>query len=120
DEPFGPSEGVADAAGCVGRFTLHPGDVLFLPTGLRHRAYNAGSEPSIHLTVGIFTKSDRSVVEWIGHALTRAPRERWLPQCTREGYGREVANAGEAIAALLAAPEAAEHFVAHRQQVEYE
>ena len=39
------------------QFTLKPGDCLYLPRGLMHDARNVGSEPSLHITVGLITKT---------------------------------------------------------------
>lgn len=38
-------------------FTLNPGDCLYLPRGLMHDAENVGEEPSLHVTVGLITKT---------------------------------------------------------------
>ena len=38
-------------------FTLNPGDCLYLPRGIMHDAENAGEEPSLHITVGMITKT---------------------------------------------------------------
>jgi bifunctional lysine-specific demethylase and histidyl-hydroxylase NO66 len=38
-------------------FTLRAGDCLYLPRGLMHDARNHGSEPSLHITVGLITKT---------------------------------------------------------------
>jgi len=38
-------------------FTLNPGDCLYLPRGLMHDAENVGEEPSLHITVGLITKT---------------------------------------------------------------
>jgi hypothetical protein len=38
-------------------FTLEPGDCLYLPRGLMHDAENVGEEPSLHITVGLITKT---------------------------------------------------------------
>ena len=38
-------------------FTLNPGDCLYLPRGLMHDAENVGDEPSLHITVGLITKT---------------------------------------------------------------
>jgi lysine-specific demethylase/histidyl-hydroxylase NO66 len=38
-------------------FTLGPGDCLYLPRGLMHDAENVGDEPSLHITVGLITKT---------------------------------------------------------------
>ncbi len=38
-------------------FTLNPGDCLYLPRGIMHDAENVGGEPSLHITVGMITKT---------------------------------------------------------------
>ena len=37
-------------------YTLQPGDCLYIPRGLMHEAANEGSEPSLHLTIGVLPK----------------------------------------------------------------
>lgn len=37
--------------------TLEPGDCLYVPRGLMHDAPNVGDEPSLHITVGLITKT---------------------------------------------------------------
>ena len=38
-------------------FTLNPGDCVYIPRGLMHDAENVGDEPSLHITVGLITKT---------------------------------------------------------------
>ena len=38
-------------------FTLMPGDCVYVPRGLMHEAPNVGEEPSLHITVGLITKT---------------------------------------------------------------
>lgn len=38
-------------------FTLHAGDCVYIPRGLMHDAENVGEEPSLHITVGLITKT---------------------------------------------------------------
>jgi lysine-specific demethylase/histidyl-hydroxylase NO66 len=38
-------------------FTLNPGDCIYLPRGLMHDAENVGDQPSLHITVGLLTKT---------------------------------------------------------------
>ena len=46
------------AAGEVSQeFTLNPGDCVYIPRGLMHDAENVGDEPSLHITVGLITKT---------------------------------------------------------------
>jgi hypothetical protein len=37
-------------------FVLAPGDSAYIPRGVMHDAENVGEEPSLHVTVGLFTK----------------------------------------------------------------
>jgi ribosomal protein L16 Arg81 hydroxylase len=37
-------------------FVLEPGDCAYIPRGAMHDAENVGEEPSLHVTVGLFTK----------------------------------------------------------------
>lgn len=38
-------------------FTLNPGDCVYVPRGMMHDAVNVGEEPSLHITVGMITKT---------------------------------------------------------------
>lgn len=38
-------------------FTLSAGDCVYIPRGLMHDAENSGDEPSLHITVGLITKT---------------------------------------------------------------
>ena len=38
-------------------FTLNAGDCVYIPRGLMHDAENVGSDPSLHITVGLITKT---------------------------------------------------------------
>lgn len=38
-------------------FTLSAGDCVYIPRGLMHDAENVGAEPSLHITVGLITKT---------------------------------------------------------------
>lgn len=38
-------------------FTMNAGDCIYLPRGLMHDAENVGDEPSLHITVGLITKT---------------------------------------------------------------
>jgi hypothetical protein len=38
-------------------FTLRPGDCVYVPRGVMHDAPNVGDEPSLHITVGLITKT---------------------------------------------------------------
>jgi hypothetical protein len=38
-------------------FTMNAGDCIYMPRGLMHDAENVGEEPSLHITVGLITKT---------------------------------------------------------------
>ncbi|MGQ0661007.1 cupin domain-containing protein [Sphingosinicella sp.] len=38
-------------------FTMNAGDCIYMPRGLMHDAENSGDEPSLHITVGLITKT---------------------------------------------------------------
>ncbi len=38
-------------------FTLRPGDSGYIPSGVVHEAWSAGDSPSLHITVGVITRS---------------------------------------------------------------
>jgi ribosomal protein L16 Arg81 hydroxylase len=46
-----------EAGAVTSSFTLGPGDCVYLPRGLMHDAENVGEEPSLHITVGLITKT---------------------------------------------------------------
>ena len=48
---------LGEAGEVTEKFTLRPGDCLYLPRGLMHDAENVGEEPSLHITVGLITKT---------------------------------------------------------------
>ncbi len=56
--------------GCV----LHPGDVLYIPRGHWHYAVTK-EEPSIHLTLGVHSKTGIDLLEWLIGQLEH--REEW-------------------------------------------
>lgn len=48
----------------LGDITVHPGDVVYVPRGARHRAETA-TETSLHLTIGIIRVTRRQVIDRI-------------------------------------------------------
>ena len=62
-------------------FTLKPGDCAYLPRGMMHDAENVGEEPSLHITVGLITKTWADLMlESISElALTSPEMRRSLP-----------------------------------------
>ena len=76
-------------------FTLNPGDCVYIPRGLMHDAENVGDEPSLHITVGLITKTWADLLlESISElALSEPDFRRSLPAgfAARE-FDREVAR----------------------------
>jgi bifunctional lysine-specific demethylase and histidyl-hydroxylase NO66 len=62
-------------------FTLEAGDCLYVPRGLMHDAENVGDAPSLHITVGLITKTWADLMlEAVSElALTEADFRRSLP-----------------------------------------
>ena len=46
-----------EAGEVTNSFTLEAGDCVYIPRGLMHDAENVGDEPSLHITVGLITKT---------------------------------------------------------------
>jgi len=77
-------------------FTLNPGDCLYLPRGMMHDAENVGEEPSLHITVGLITKTWADLMlESISElALTSPEMRRSLPAgFAGRDFDREAARA---------------------------
>jgi len=76
-------------------FVLEPGDSAYIPRGVMHDAENVGEEPSLHVTVGLFTKKwAELVLEAVSElALAEPGFRRALPPgfATRD-YDREAAR----------------------------
>jgi ribosomal protein L16 Arg81 hydroxylase len=76
-------------------FTLAAGDCVYIPRGLMHDAENVGEEPSLHITVGLITKTWADLMlEAISElALSEPDFRRSLPAgfAARE-FDREVAR----------------------------
>ena len=54
-ETFQP--GQHEAGPVTQEFTLNAGDCVYIPRGVMHDAQNSGDEPSLHITVGLITKT---------------------------------------------------------------
>ena len=108
--------------GTHGELELQAGEVLYLPRGLLHRAHNAGPDPSIHLTASILVKTVGSCIAWLAAELERRlDTRRPLPlRASREDYDDAIAAMHSATEAILADPDRADAFLAHRDVVEYE
>jgi len=77
-------------------FTLSPGDCVYVPRGMMHDAENVGDEPSLHITVGMITKTWADLLlESISElALTSPDFRRSLPAgFAGRDFDREAARA---------------------------
>lgn len=71
--------------------TLNPGDCLYLPRGVMHDAPNAGDMPSLHVTVGLITKTWADLVlEAVSELALREPafRRSLPPGYAQQGFDR--------------------------------
>lgn len=58
-------------------FVIEPGQVLYVPRGLAHRATNEGEEPSLHITVGILVQTwTEFLLETVAEVGLRVPEMR--------------------------------------------
>lgn len=112
----------AVTTGTRGELDLGPGEVLYLPRGLRHRARNLGPGPSLHLTVSILVKTTRSGIAWLATELERrlAPHRPLPLGASHDDYDAALAELEAAAMAILGDPERVAAFLAHRDVVEYE
>ena len=81
-------------------FTLHAGDCAYVPRGLMHDALAAGEQASLHITVGLITRTWADLMlEAISEVALRTPElRRSLPP----GYARADFDRGAARAHLTA------------------
>ena len=57
--------------------TLNAGDTLYIPRGMMHDAIAEGSEPSLHVTLGVFTATFHDLMhEAVNHAVASEPQLR--------------------------------------------
>jgi bifunctional lysine-specific demethylase and histidyl-hydroxylase NO66 len=55
-------------------FVLEPGQCLYVPRGMAHRATNEGAEPSLHITVGILVQTwAEFLLEAVAEVTLRSP-----------------------------------------------
>ena len=87
-------------------FTLTAGDCVYVPRGVMHAAPNVGDEPSLHITVGLITKTWADLIlESVSElALSEPAFRRSLPAgYARQEFDREVARRHfEQLTALIA------------------
>lgn len=106
-EGFVPGE--HDPGEVTDRRVLEPGDCLYVPRGLMHDAPNVGDAPSLHITVGLITKTWADLVlEAVSEVALREPAfRRSLPKgFARQNFDREAARAQFAKLTGLIAQEA--------------
>jgi ribosomal protein L16 Arg81 hydroxylase len=85
-------------------FVLEPGDCAYIPRGAMHDAENVGAEPSLHITVGLFTKKwAELVLEAVSELALAEPdfRRSLPPGFATRAFDRAAAEAH--FARLLAA-----------------
>ncbi len=76
--------------------TLRAGDCLYLPRGVMHDAPNAGNEPSLHITVGLITRTWADLMlEAVSELAIGEPafRRSLPPGFARPGFDRTAAEA---------------------------
>ncbi len=87
-------------------FTLAPGDCVYIPRGLMHDAENVGDEPSLHITVGLITKTWADLLlEAVSELALEEPAfRRSLPAgfATREFDREEARRHFDTLAKLIA------------------
>ncbi|MEQ1490862.1 MAG: cupin domain-containing protein [Terricaulis sp.] len=77
-------------------FVLKPGDCAYVPRGLMHDAQTSGGKPSLHITVGLITRTWADLMlEAVSEAALRSPElRRSLPAgFARTGFDRTQARA---------------------------
>ena len=85
-----------EAGEATQNFTLSAGDCVYIPRGLMHDAENSGDEPSLHITVGLITKTWADLLlESISELAIAEPEfRRSLPAgFANRDFDREVAQA---------------------------
>lgn len=87
-------------------FVLKTGDCAYVPRGLMHDALTSGAEPSVHITVGLITRTWADLMlEAVSEVALRTPelRRSLPPGYARPGFNRDGARAElKRLAALLA------------------
>ena len=109
DTPFRGEEfeaGRYDAGEVSQEFVLKAGDCAYVPRGLMHDAMTSGTEPSLHITIGLITRTWADLMlEAVSEAALRTTDlRRSLPAgYARPGFDRTVARAEvRRLAELLA------------------
>jgi len=77
-------------------FVLKPGDCAYVPRGLMHDAQTSGDKPSLHITVGLITRTWADLMlEAVSEAALRSPdlRRSLPPGFARANFDRSQARA---------------------------
>jgi bifunctional lysine-specific demethylase and histidyl-hydroxylase NO66 len=99
DTPYrgeGFEAGKFEAGELKQEFLLRAGDCAYVPRGLMHDAMTSGAEPSLHITVGLITRTWADLMlEAVSEVALREPElRRSLPAgYALPGFGRETARA---------------------------
>jgi lysine-specific demethylase/histidyl-hydroxylase NO66 len=99
DTPFRGEEfelGKHESGELKQEFVLKAGDCAYVPRGLMHDAMTSGSEPSLHITVGLITRTWADLMlEAVSEAALRTPalRKSLPPGYARAGFDRTAARA---------------------------
>lgn len=101
DTPFrgeGFEPGKYESGELKQEFVLTAGDCAYVPRGLMHDASTSGSEPSLHITVGLITRTWADLMlEAVSEVALRTPA---LRKSLPAGYARSGANRDAARAKL--------------------
>jgi lysine-specific demethylase/histidyl-hydroxylase NO66 len=99
DTPFRGEEfelGKHESGELKQEFVLKAGDCAYVPRGLMHDAMTSGSESSLHITVGLITRTWADLMlEAVSEAALRTPalRKSLPPGYARAGFDRTAARA---------------------------
>lgn len=99
DTPFrgeGFEAGKYEAGALKQEFVLKAGDCAYVPRGMMHDAMTSGSDPSLHITVGLITRTWADLMlEAVSEVALRTPalRKSLPADYARNGMDREAARA---------------------------
>jgi hypothetical protein len=99
DTPYrgeGFEQGKYETGDIAQEFVLKAGDCAYVPRGLMHDAETSGSEPSLHVTVGLIVRTWADLMlEAVSEVALRTPelRRSLPPGHTHPGFDREGARA---------------------------
>lgn len=99
DTPYrgeGFEQGKYETGAIAQEFVLKAGDCAYVPRGLMHDAETSGSEPSLHITVGLIVRTWADLMlEAVSEVALRSPelRRSLPPGHTHPGFDRDDARA---------------------------